>query len=144
MAKIHIHRRNLSATDANNLRTLLVDAGCQNGEIDVIDHIDPPEEDSDQELVLTVLSPDVLTDPGLEASLLSTINGGRRAIGIWPKNSEQERIPAAVLKYCFSVVPWDSERIRAVVAGEDCICFETPHGEPLETPPEEHRVCPKL
>jgi hypothetical protein len=143
MIKVHILRRDLSTTDAGALRALLIDAGCPSGQIDVVDHVGAPGENSDEEVVVTVLSSSVLTAPDLEVTLLNTLNGGRRTIGVWPKNCEQESLPPAVLKYCFSVVPWDPDRIRLVVTGEDYICFESPRGEPLETPSEEHRICPK-
>lgn len=142
MPKFHIDGRALSEAEIDQVRAALVAAGCDSEDIDVIRTVTKPTEKSDDEVFVCILSPAFLADAQLESILLQAIDGGRRVIAVWPKGSANLATPPAVLKYCYSVVPWDQERLREVLAQDDCICFQTPAGDPLDMPEPERRICP--
>lgn len=141
MAKVHIYRR--QQPDLVAIRDLLIAAGCSSDNIDAIDIINPPGEGSDEEVVVCLLTPDLLVDPELEQVLLRAIDGGRRVVGIWPQHADNSTVPPAIVKYCYSVVPWNVDRVGSVVHNDDSICFQTPKGEALDMPEDEHYVCPE-
>ena len=142
MPKLHIDARLLQDDDAEELRSLLVAADCDPDDVDLIRSIPEANDDADDEVIVCLLTPAMLSEARLESILLQAINGGRRVIGIWPKESGNLAAPPSVLKYCYSVVPWDADRLREVVRDDDCICFQTPEGEALEMPEPERRICP--
>ncbi|MHC2754939.1 hypothetical protein ACVIWV_010454, partial [Bradyrhizobium diazoefficiens] len=77
--------------------------------------------------MLILASPDACTDPELEADLTVTQRGGRRAICVWPKDAEGDtQPPEAMKKYAYSIVRFDTDRLRVVSADDDQLCFETP------------------
>jgi hypothetical protein len=143
MTKVLIYSRNLSPAEVDSLRHLLSKAGCNPARIEVIDLIEQPDDEADEEIIVCLLTPDLVSDPELEQGLLRGIDGGRRVIAIWQEGAPQTGAPASVLKYCYSIVPWDTDRVRAVMRDDDFICFETATGQPLEMPEPERRVCPE-
>jgi hypothetical protein len=121
---------------------LAAEAGCSREEIEVIPSIGDPIPDCDDEIVLVLISPATCADPDLEEELKKTPNGGRRAICIWPREGDiPAEPPSAANKYGYSIIPWNADKLRAVAADDDALCFETPTGAPLPKVEMEHNLC---
>lgn len=117
-------------------------AGCLGEEIEVIESVAEPDAACDDEIILVVASPAACTDPNLEKELIAAQTGGRRVICIWAEGEEVDaEPPSAAKKYAYSIVPWDADKLRAVVADDDVVCFETPAGKPLPKVPTERNLC---
>jgi hypothetical protein len=141
MVKIEILGHGLTDEVKEKLIELLHSSGCEDRYIEVVQTIPDPDPDCDDEIVVVFATPDVCADPNLEGELTQAQNGGRRAICIWPEGSTTGEVPAAAAKYAYSIVPWDSHKLKKVVADDDFTCFETPTGEPLPTVETERNLC---
>jgi hypothetical protein len=100
-----------------------------------------PDSNVDDEVILVLGTAPICADAETEANLAKAANGARRAIWIWPQDSAAAELPPGAAKYSYSVIPWDSEKLRAVSADDDVTCFETPSGEPLPKVPTERNLC---
>src|SRR5262245_29355368 len=99
--KIQICRDGISARDGDALRDLLRQAGCSYSEIEFVDSIKEPTEGTDDDIIICVLSPELLAEPALDEILLRAISGGHRVVGVWPKEAPTSDAPASLLKYCY-------------------------------------------
>lgn len=139
---VKILRPGLTASTAQALQRLIVASGVDPSDIELIEDLPEQTQYADDEVIICVLGPELLAEPSLEASFLRAIGSGRRIVAVWPYGGAPVELPASFLKYCYSVVPWDAERLRPVLVEEDHLCFETQDGEPLEMPEPERRECP--
>jgi hypothetical protein len=141
MTRIKILGKVLSDEEVAAVKALAEAAGCQVGQIEVVRSVGEPDPDCEDEIIFVLTTPDTCADPNLEQELAKTPNGGRRAICIWPKDSQPFELPPATTKYSYSIVPWNAEKLRVVVADDDITCFESPTGEPLPKVPTERNLC---
>ena len=101
-----------------------------------------PHPDCEDEIVLILASPETCADPALETDLAATQRGGRRAICVWPQDAAAgAQPPDAMNKYAYSIIRFDTERLRVVATEEDQHCFEAPNGQPLPKPKTERNLC---
>ena len=119
------------------------EAGFKSEEVDVIESVSEPDPDCDDEIFLLLASPETCVNPELEKELAAAQKGGgRRTICIWPADaSPAAEPPVAAKKYAYSVIPWDADKLRAVAADDDVLCFEKPDGQPLPKPETERNLC---
>lgn len=142
MRRIRILGKTLSKNEITAVTELAMEAGCSPQEIDVVSSIVDPVPDCDDEIVLILMSPATCSDPTLDEELAKTQNGGRRAICIWPKEGGvRVEPPSAAKKYSYSIIPWKADKLHAVAADDDILCFETPAGEPLPKVKTERNLC---
>lgn len=142
MRRIKILGKRLDAAAANALSALLGNAGFTRNEIEIITSVGEPDPDCDDEIVVILASPEICADAELEKELAAAQRGGRRAICVWPADAPATtEPPVAAEKYAYSVVPWDADKLRAVAADDDVLCFEKPDGQPLPKPETERNLC---
>ena len=142
MRRITILGRGLTHQEIEQIKRLAEDASMANDEIELVDVVGEPDLDCEDEIILIMASPQTCADPALEADLATTQRGGRRAICVWPENAGVGTQPTeAMKKYAYSIVRFDTERLRAVAGAEDQLCFETPDGQPLPKPETERNLC---
>lgn len=141
MAKYGVFGKNLTDSDIRAIEALVQAAGATPSEIEVLDTIGLPAPDADNDIILVLGTPGVCADPELEADFVKAANGPRRAIWIWPEGSDATTVPPAAEMYCYSYVPWDAEKLRAVAADDDVTCFETAAGAPIPKVPTERNLC---
>jgi hypothetical protein len=141
MTRVKILRKKLNNDEIEKLKLLAVTAGYVHEEIELLDTISEPDVDCDDEVILVLASRDTCADPDLEKELAKTPNGGRRAVCVWPEGAEPSELPAAVMKYCYSIIPWNAEKLQAVAADDDIMCFESATGEPLPKVETERNLC---
>ena len=142
MKKVKLLTKGLTREEIDAAMKLLVEGGCDPGEIEVVAEIGAPDATCDDEFVILVMAPAVCVDPSIEAELKKTPNGGRRVICVWPEGTpETEQPPAAALNYAYSIIPWSADKFRAVAADDDVMCFETPTGVAMPRVKMEHNCC---
>jgi hypothetical protein len=142
MRRITILGRNLTDEEIEQIKRLAEDAGMAGDEIEVVEAVDEPDPDCEDEIVVILASADTCTDPALEADLATTQRGGRRAICVWPEDAAPDAQPSdAMNKYAYSIIGPDAEKFRVVVTEEDQHCFEGPNGQPLPKPKTERNLC---
>jgi hypothetical protein len=142
MRRIKILGNKLDAAALKALRALLAEAGFTTKEIEVITSVGEPDPACDDEIILVLTSLETCVDAALEKELAAAQRGGRRAICVWPANAQPTtEPPVAAQKYAYSVIPWDANKLRAVAADDDVLCFENPDGQPLPKPETERNLC---
>lgn len=143
MKRFTIFGKLLTRAEIEAVKTLLDQAGCFADEIAVVNVVDDPDPDVDDEVILVLGTDATCADADMETNLAkAAANGARRAIWIWPKDAKAVELPAGAAKYSYSVIPWSPEKLRAVAADDDVLCFETPAGAPIPKVPTE-RNCVK-
>jgi hypothetical protein len=123
------------------LKELVDEASTKGDEVIVCNAITEVNPDVENEVVLMVGTAATCSDPDLEGSLAKAANGARRVIWIWPLEGNGETLPAAAQKYAYSVITWDSRKLKEVAADDDVMRFEGPTGELLPPVPTERNVC---
>ena len=141
LMRIKIFGRTLREADAGPVGALVTDAGCPAEQIEIITEMGEPDPDCEDEVVLLLGTPETCADPHLEKVLAQAVKGGLRVIWVWPKDAGTAALPAAAAKYSYSVIPWDAEKLRAVIADDDVMCFESPIGESLPKVLTERNLC---
>jgi hypothetical protein len=142
MRRIKVLGKQLSPSVIEAVWKLLGEAGCSLDEIEVVETLGEPTPECDDEIVLLLMSAAVCADPDLDAELAKTPNGGRRAICIWPGDgSASADEPDAVGKYAYSIISWSAEKLRAALADDDDLIFETSSGAPRPTVDTERNLC---
>lgn len=142
MRKIKLLAKDLTSAEIEAATKLAMEGGCSAEEIEIVDDVGEPDPAYDEELVLVIMTPAVCADPDLETELKKTPNGGRRAICVWPEDTEAgQQPPAAAGNYAYSIIPWKPEKFSAVAADDDVMCFETPAGTALPKVKMEHNCC---
>jgi hypothetical protein len=142
MRKIKVLTSSVQPKEVAAIKKLAVDAGCLPEEITEIEAVGAPDSDLDDEIILVLLNAENCASEGLEAELKKIPNGGRRAICIWPEDADPAATPpSGAGKYSYSIVPWHTEKLRAVAADDDIHCFENAAGNALPKPPMEHNLC---
>ena len=142
MRRIKILAKKLDPAALKALSALLAEAGFAPQEIEVVTSVGEPDPACDDELVLVLASPEACADAELESDLATVQRGGRRAICVWPADAPPAaEPPSAAQKYAYSVIPWNADKLRAVAADDDVLCFEKPDGQPLPVPETERNLC---
>jgi hypothetical protein len=141
MSEVKILGKILTNHDVMELKALAAEAGCDLKNIEVVDSIGEPDPDSEDEVVLILATPATCSQADLEKEMAKAMNGARRAIWVWPKGAATAEVPEAAKKYSYSVVPWNAEKLAAVIADDDVICFELPTGQPMPKVKMEHNLC---
>jgi hypothetical protein len=141
MSEVKILVKTLTNHDVMELKALAAEAGCDLKNIEVVDSIGEPDPDSEDEVVLILATPATCSQADLEKEMAKAMNGARRAIWVWPKGAATAEVPEAAKKYSYSVVPWNAEKLAAVIADDDVICFELPTGQPMPKVKMEHNLC---
>jgi hypothetical protein len=141
MTRFTIFGKLLTPAEISALKALLDQAGCPADEIAVVNAIDDPDPDVEDDVIVLLGTDATCADADLETNLARAANGARRAIWIWPTDAIAAELPAPAAKYSYSAVPWSAEKLRAVAADDDVTCFETPAGRPLPKVPTERNLC---
>jgi len=141
MTRFTLLAKQLTEVEIGALKELVADAGCSADKIAVVNAVGDPDPDIEDEVILVLGTAAASADAELESNLAKAANGAGRAIWVWPQDSTVSALPAAAGKYCYSVIPWSSDKLSAVSADDDVTCFETPSGEPLPKVPTERNVC---
>lgn len=141
MSGVKIFGKSLTNQEVAALKALAAEAGCDPKSLQVIDSIGEPDPDGDDEVVLILATPTTCVEAGLEKEMAKAANGARRAIWVWPKGATTGEVPEATKKYSYSVVPWNAEKLAAVVADDDVVCFELPSGQSMPKVKMEHNLC---
>jgi hypothetical protein len=141
MAKATIFGRGLNPLEIEELLSLLAEAGNCQGPVDVVEAITAADPSEDDAVILVLGNPGTCTDNELDANLAQVLKSTQRAIWVWPKNSAESNPPSAARKYCYSIVPWSAEKLRAAIADDDVTCFEKSSGVPLAKVETERNLC---
>lgn len=141
LTRVKIFARTLTEAEVEAVATLASDAGCPADQIEAITSMGNPSPDSEDEVILLLGTPNTCADPDLESEFAQALKGGRRVIWIWPKEAETTALPMAAEKYCYSVITWNTEKLRTVAADDDVMCFESPIGDPLPKVPTRRHLC---
>jgi hypothetical protein len=142
MRKIKLLAKDLTQAEIDAAMKLAIEGGCSAEEIEIVGEVGEPDPACDEELILVVMTPAVCSNPDVEAELKKTPNGGRRAICVWPEDTEaKQQPPAAAAKYAYSIIQWKPEKFSAVAADDDVMCFETPDGTALPKVKMDHNEC---
>ena len=143
MRRIRILGKALDPTVVEALLALANEAGFDAEEVKVIESVGEPDPACNDEIFIVLASPETCASPELEANLTAAQKGGgRRTICIWPDDASPDtEPPGAAQKYAYSIIPWDADKLRAVAADDDVLCFETSDGQPLPTPKTERNLC---
>lgn len=139
--RIRILSRSLEAPEVAALVAFATEAGFSAEEIEVTPVVGDPLTNCDDEIILVTLSA-VAPDAGLDDELKKIQNGARRAICVWQNEIPAKvKIPIAATKYAYSIIPRNVEKLRAVVADDDILYFETPDGQPIPKVDTERNLC---
>lgn len=142
MRRIRVLKKGNGLKELGAIQALIVEAGLPKAEIEVIDEVGPPDPKCDDDIIIVVATPATCDDASLEAELAACQSGGRRVICVWPEDAPADiEPPVAAQKYAYSVVSWNAEKLRAVAADDDVLCFEKPNGEALPKPDTERNLC---
>ena len=143
MRRIRILAKTLDPAALEALLALSMKADFKPDEVEVIESVGEPDPACDDEIFVVLASPETCANPELEKDLVAAQKGGgRRTICIWPADAPSEaEPPVAAQKYAYSVIPWDADKLRAVAADDDVLCFEGPDGQPLPKPETERNLC---
>src|SRR4051812_8689261 len=99
MPAIQIYGPQLQGRDKRRLLDLLESAGQDVNAVKHLDGIPGPVEGPDDVVMIVMLTPDVASNPNLEAELAAATKGGTRVVCIWPEQAPDEPAPTAVEKY---------------------------------------------
>lgn len=141
MAQITIYGKYLTQAEVTSLKDLAAAAGCNDGEIVVVDIIESPAVAAADPVVLILGTPATCSDPDLEANLKRAHKIAQRVIWVWPDGTAPTELPPAAAKYSYSYVPWDAGKLAAVTADDDFTCFETASGEKVVPVDTERNLC---
>ena len=141
MTKISIYRSKSAPEDLKKLADLAHAAGHDPNSNEIVDQIGEPSENCEDEVILVLATSDNCKDPGFETALSRVPNGGRRAVCVWQEGAQEFELPTAAKNFAYSIVPWNPERLRVVLADDDIVCFESPTGAPLPKVPTERNLC---
>jgi hypothetical protein len=142
MRRIKVLVKHLSSGDVGAVRKLLSEVGCLLEELELVETLGEPTPECDDEIVLVLMSEAVCADPNLGDELAKTPNGGRRVICIWPGDGGvPAEEPDAVGKYAYSIISWSADKLRAAMADDDVLTFETCSGAPRPTVDTERNLC---
>jgi hypothetical protein len=141
MNDVKIFGKSLSNEEVAALKALAIEAGCDPMEIDVVDSISGSDTDSDDEILLILATPATCSETDLEKEMAKAASGVCRTIWVWPKEAPIADVPEATKKYSYSMVPWDAQKLAAVIADDDVTCFELPTGQPMPKEKMEHNLC---
>lgn len=72
-------------------------------------------EPEDEEWGVILLSPECLADEELGRVMHRAAAQGRRVIGIWPPDTQDETLPRAFEDYGGDTVPWDADSLRGAL-----------------------------
>lgn len=137
MTRFRILGKHLTRDEIEELELLVHEVSGAEDETIVVNSIDDPDPEFDNEVVIILGTPATCSSSDLDADLMKVANGARRAIWVWPEGTQTVDLPIPVRNYCYSIVPWDSGKLRTVVADDDVLRFETPAGIPLPKVPTE-------
>jgi hypothetical protein len=137
VARLTIFGKHLTQAEIEALKALLDEASRPVDEIIIVDSVGDPDPDLDDEVVVVLGTAATCADADLDADLAKVANGPRRAIWVWPEGTEAAALPQPAAKYSYSIIRWDSGKLRDVVADDDITCFETPAGVPIPKVPTE-------
>lgn len=154
MPKVHTHKD--ASIEEEQLRELLEEAGCidadegaeeaeaETGDEDeavVVVAEGEDGSDSEPEVLVVVLTPEVCSSTDLEPAIRGAVNAGIRVVGVWPAGSQGEcDLPEVLKKFGASEVPWDAGKLKRVVCG-DSATHETPEGKPRPAPETARNCC---
>jgi len=141
MSKVHVFIKDLAQGEVDTLILLLEAAGVPADEIVLVDEVEPPTEDCQEDVFVFLLTPETIASAAAQEAISKVPNGGRRAICIWPDGAVDELPPPAATKFSYSTVSWNAERLRAAIADDDTTCFEKPSGETIVPPETERNEC---
>jgi hypothetical protein len=139
MAKISIFNKGLHASEINALKDLLKQTKLCDGPIDLVQTIVAPT--VGDAVVIILGSTALCSDPDLDGNLAPAAGSPQRAIWVWPQGSTAVVPPAAAKKFCFSIVPWNAQKLAEVVGGDDVVCFEGPTGKLLPKVEMDRNLC---
>jgi hypothetical protein len=139
MAKLSIFGKGLQAAEIKALMSLLAQTNTCDGPVAVVQAIVAPEAD---DAVVVILGTSALcSDAELETYLTPAAGSPQRAIWVWPEGVTKADPPTAAKKFCYSIVPWNAQKLGEVIAGDDHVCFEGPAGEPLPKVEMDRNLC---
>jgi hypothetical protein len=142
VSKVHVFIEDLAQEEIEALILLLEAAGVLPDEIGVVDEVETPTDECQEDVFVFLLTPETIASAAAHEAISEVPNGGRRAICVWPKEASDELPPPpAVAKFSYSIVSWNAERLRAAIADDDTTCFEKPSGEPILPPETERNEC---
>ena len=141
MTSATILSEDLDPNDIEAVRSLLMQAGFDESCITVAETLAALDPDLDDGVVLVLGTPARCANSTLETQLAGVAAGLQRAIWLWPASPTATTVPAGVKKYCYSIVPWDVAKLRAVMADDDVTHFEQPDGVPMPKVDTERNLC---
>ena len=91
--------------------------------------------------VCVVLLPDEGDlDEETARTIASNAGSGVRTVGVWPRGKAEGEPPRAFEDFGGAVVPWDTDRLRAAIEGEEPV-WETPGATPRPEPTTPRNKC---
>ena len=141
MAQMTIYGKYLTTAEIEALKKLVAEAACSDGEIVVVEAVEPPASSSSDPVVLILGTAATCAAPDLEANLVCAHKAAQRVIWVWPHGVPPTELPPAAAKYSYSYVPWDAKKLAAVTADDDVTCFETASGEKVPPVDTERNLC---
>ncbi len=130
--KTLVIRAEKSQVSEDEAKTLLIDAGESEGDIEFID----PETDedavefSDDDCVIIPLEDTTADDERIERLVLKAAQAACSIIGVWAPGEKGETIHPAVAKYGKAQVPWDPAKLKDVLRTDCPPPYQTPSGAP--------------
>lgn len=140
MAQVSIYGRGLTPKELKALAALLDKTGVCDKNVEVVESIDEQTDGPDESFVIFLGVPATCADEALEENLICAHSSGQSAIWVWPAECDDAELPAVAKKYCYSIISWDPQKLKAAIA-EDQPCFEYPQGIPLPPPKTERNIC---
>jgi hypothetical protein len=141
VSQVHIFTKDLTQDEVQALILLLGAAGVPADEIVLLDEVEPPTDDCQEDVFVFLLTPETIASAAAQEAISTVPNGGRRAICVWPEGAADELPPPAAAKFSYSTVSWNAEHLRTAIADDDTTCFEKPSGEPIPPPETERNEC---
>ena len=142
MRRLRILTKHLTPAEIKAVAELAAASGFAAAEIEMVESIGAPLADCDDEVILIPLSKEACVAPDLEEHVKQVSDGARRAICVWPKNTQGEvEVPIPARKYAYSIVPWDAEKLQAAAADDDALIFELPSGVAMPKVYTERNLC---
>lgn len=141
MSKVHVFIEGLAQGEVEALMLLLGAAGVPADEIVLVDEVEPPTDDCQEDVFVFLLTSETIASAAAQEAIPKVPDGGRRAICVWPEGAADELPPPAAAKFSYSTVSWNAERLRIAIADDDTTCFEKPSGEPIPPPETERNEC---
>ncbi len=146
MLKVRVFKRESVSIDKEELELLLDEAGCvevneeQPVEEDVLEVVlDEQDEDEDFTLIV-ILTPECVADPDLDEAVGKAVGSGGRAVGVWPKGSSEDQLPAILDKVGSGTVAWDPKDLASVLTDSETV-WNTPAGEPRPVKKTKRNKC---